>query len=59
MNHLPYSSRRQQLIEQLGDGVAIVPIAADIGRHLVRLGIGASTPLRPRTRPTSGASGVY
>jgi len=33
MNHLPYSNRRQQLIEQLGDGVAIVPTAPERVRN--------------------------
>lgn len=33
MNHPPYSTRRQQLIDKLGDGVAIVPTAPERVRN--------------------------
>lgn len=33
MNHPPYSTRRQQLIDQLGDGVAVVPTAPERVRN--------------------------
>jgi Xaa-Pro aminopeptidase len=29
MNHLPYSSRRQRLLDRLGDGVAVIPTAPE------------------------------
>ena len=33
MNHQPFLSRRQRLLEQIGDGVAIIPTAAEVLRN--------------------------
>jgi hypothetical protein len=52
MHHQPYSSRRQQVIARLGDGVAVIPTAPS--------GCATATPTIPiASTATSGTSAAF